>query len=43
MRLRAEAYARDDEFEKLLAMLPELREDVEFWPHLWGPTAAIAA
>lgn len=35
--------ARDEDDEGLLALVNELRDDVQQWPHLWAPAAAIAA
>lgn len=43
LRLRAERLARDEQDAELLALVPALRADVQMWPHLWGPVAAIAA
>lgn len=43
LRLRAEQLVRAEDHEALLALVEDLRADDEWWPHLWGPAAAVAA
>ena len=43
LRLRAEQLVRAEDHEALLALVDQLREDDDWWPHLWGPAAAVAA
>ncbi len=43
LRLRAEESARQFDDDGLLALVEDLREDTEMWPHLWAPACAIAA
>ena len=43
LRLRAEQFARDQDDQSLLDLVGELRADEQWWAHLWGPAAAIAA
>lgn len=43
VRLRAEQLARDEQDVEFLELVAELRDDDEWWPHLWGPSAAVAA
>lgn len=43
LRLLAEQLARDEADTQLLALVPRLRADTQWWPHLWAPAAAIAA
>ncbi len=43
LRLRAEQLCRDENDLDLLELVDRLRDDVHWWPHLWGPSVAIAA
>jgi hypothetical protein len=43
LRVRAEAYVNGQDDEGLLSLLPDLEGDVQWWTHLWAPSAALAA
>jgi hypothetical protein len=43
LRLHAEQCARDKDDARLFALADQLRDDSEWWPHLWAPATAIAA
>ncbi|MEU0090369.1 transglutaminase domain-containing protein [Kribbella sp. NPDC006257] len=43
LRLRAEQFLRDKNDQPLLDLVVDLRGDDQWWAHLWGPGAALAA
>jgi hypothetical protein len=43
LRVRAEWCVNDKDDEGLLSLVPDLEGDVEWWMHLWAPSAAVAA
>lgn len=43
LRRRAEGYLDDGRDADFLALVGELQFDVELWPHVWAPHAALAA
>jgi hypothetical protein len=43
LRARAEYFVNVGDDEALLALLPDLEQDVEWWTPLWAPSAAVAA
>ncbi len=43
LRLHAEQLARDKADVDYLGLLDQLRGDEKLWPHLWAPSAALAA
>jgi hypothetical protein len=43
LRAQAEHFVNATDDEGLLALLPDLEQDVEWWTPLWAPSAAVAA